>query len=92
MDRRVCARAAVAAGAYPTAVRLDALLWHSAAVTCVLIPALHRTRRAGEPRTEHSTARTPTPGSHVPRPSEQPVSLPADEGAAQPPLGSRRGR
>ncbi|MFI8232675.1 MFS transporter [Streptomyces sp. NPDC085900] len=97
VDRGVCALAAVAAGAYLTAGWLDDLLWHSAAVTCLLIPALHlvlhRTRRSGEPRTEHSTARTPIPGSHVPRPSEQPASLPADEGAAaQPPLGPRRGR
>ncbi|MGW1893877.1 MFS transporter [Streptomyces sp. NPDC002004] len=41
VDRGVCALAAVAVGAYLAAGRLDALLWQSAAVTVVLMSALH---------------------------------------------------
>ncbi|WP_254878918.1 MFS transporter [Streptomyces sp. NA04227] len=39
VDRAVCALAAVAAGAYLSAGRLDALLWHSALATAVLLGA-----------------------------------------------------
>ncbi|POX56293.1 MFS transporter [Streptomyces sp. Ru71] len=83
VDRGVCALAAVAAGAYLAAGRLDALLWQSAAVTCVLIPALHLgLRRAREPRARA----LPRPGTRR-REVEEPVPLPVDEGAAQPPSG-----
>ncbi|GAA1041781.1 MFS transporter [Streptomyces murinus] len=87
VDRGVCALAAVAAGAFLAAGRLDALLWQSAAVTCVLIPALHlalrranrvaRTRGAG-------TAPGADAGSGRARalPADEPVALPVDEGAA----------
>ncbi|WP_078894771.1 MFS transporter [Streptomyces sp. NRRL S-1022] len=75
VDRAVCALAAVAAGAYLAAGRLDALLWHSAAVTCVLIPALHLgLHRAGRTR--------PANGKDGAVPAARPVALPADEGAA----------
>ncbi|MEU9992589.1 MFS transporter [Streptomyces sp. NPDC048045] len=73
VDRGVCALAAVAAGAYLEAGRLDALLWQSAAVTCVLIPVLHlalhrlgpagpRTRREGHLRA-HEASPGPVPGT-----------------------------
>ncbi|WP_345769969.1 hypothetical protein [Streptomyces sp. LamerLS-31b] len=87
MDRGVCALAAVAAGAYLAAGRLDALLWQSAAVTCVLIPVLHlalrranrlaRTRGAGTaPGADTGSGRART------LPVDEPVALPVDEGAA----------
>ncbi|MEU6083783.1 MFS transporter [Streptomyces sp. NPDC047108] len=41
VDRAVCAVAAVAAGAYLAADRLDALLWHSAVVTGVVMLGVH---------------------------------------------------
>ncbi|MFJ4521895.1 MFS transporter [Streptomyces sp. NPDC088810] len=79
VDRAVCALAAVAAGAYLAAGRLDALLWHSAAITCILMPALHlalhRVSRAGPPDGKDGTASDTASAG-------RPVSLPADEGAA----------
>lgn len=75
VDRAVCALAAVAAGAYLAAGRLDALLWHSAALTCLLMPALHLAlHRAGRTRPLHGKDGTAA--------APQPVPLPADEGAA----------
>lgn len=68
VDRGVCALAAVAAGAYLASGRLDALLWQSAAVTCVLMPVLHlalrRTGRAaprakGEARARAQRTKSP---------------------------------
>ncbi|MFJ9413611.1 MFS transporter [Streptomyces sp. NPDC101227] len=54
VDRAVCALAAVAAGGYLAAGRLDTLLWHSALATGVLMAALQlfvrRHRRASAPR------------------------------------------
>ncbi|MEU9125540.1 MFS transporter [Streptomyces sp. NPDC048506] len=41
IDRAVCALAAVAAGGYLAAGRLDALLWHSALATVALLAVLH---------------------------------------------------
>ena len=81
VDRGVCALAAVAAVAYLAAGRLDALLWHSAALTCVLMPvlllALRRTRsRSGRRGKEHVAGAGPVPLA------EEPVPLPVDEGAA----------
>ncbi|GAA3138313.1 MFS transporter [Streptomyces echinatus] len=77
VDRGVCALAAVAAGAYLAAGRLDALLWQSAAVTCVLIPVLHlalrRTGRAA-PRAKAGAAARPAPAE-----ADEPVPLPVDE-------------
>ncbi|MFF3636819.1 MFS transporter [Streptomyces sp. NPDC002250] len=80
VDRGVCALAAVAAGAYLAAGRLDALLWHSAAVTCVLMPvlllALRRTRTRTGLRDKGDAFGAPA------APVEEPVPLPVDEGAA----------
>ncbi|MFF0141308.1 MFS transporter [Streptomyces sp. NPDC005227] len=87
VDRGVCALAAVAAGAYLAADRLDALLWQSAAVTCAVILALHlalrrvhRARRADGA----GNAAGVVPGSRRARAllAEEPVALPVDEGAA----------
>ncbi|MFB1042097.1 MFS transporter [Streptomyces chrestomyceticus] len=56
VDRAVCALAAVAVGAYLSAGHLDALLWHSALATAVLLGAFQlvlrsvRTRRGTEER------------------------------------------
>ncbi|MEU0008746.1 MFS transporter [Streptomyces sp. NPDC006314] len=84
VDRAVCAVAAVAAGAYLAAGRLDALLWHSAAVTCVLIPALHLALHRMSPERVPAKARGTGPGYRDTgvRPPDQPVPLPVDEGAA----------
>ncbi|MEU5210069.1 MFS transporter [Streptomyces sp. NPDC020742] len=65
VDRGVCALAAVAAGGYLAAHRLDALLWQSALATVVLLAVvhllLHRRRRAatGEPDSLEQTAPPP---------------------------------
>ncbi|MFC0051954.1 MFS transporter [Streptomyces actinomycinicus] len=81
VDRGVCALAAVAAGAYLAAGRLDALLWHSAAVTFVLMPvlhvALHRVSRRGKAGGAATGSRAT--GATPPVRAE---SLPVDEGAA----------
>ncbi|MFJ3231209.1 MFS transporter [Streptomyces sp. NPDC086787] len=87
VDRGVCALAAVAAGAYLAAGRLDALLWQSAAVTCVLIPLIHLVlrrmdRATAEPGTPAGTAVGPGSRQTGTRPPEEPVPLPVDEGAA----------
>ncbi|TVZ92872.1 MFS transporter [Streptomyces sp. BK340] len=96
VDRGVCAVAAVAAGAYLAAGRLDALLWQSAAVTCVLIPALHLALRRVSP----APAARGTRGEHgadavsakaFAQPVEEPVALPVDEGAAPHPDPARGG-
>ncbi|MEU6996581.1 MFS transporter [Streptomyces sp. NPDC046465] len=50
VDRAVCALAAVAAGAYLSAGRLDALLWHSALATALLLGAFQLLLRAGAVR------------------------------------------
>ncbi|ROQ59310.1 putative MFS family arabinose efflux permease [Streptomyces sp. 840.1] len=47
VDRAVCALAAVAAGAYLSAGHLDALLWHSALATAVLLGAFQLVLRSG---------------------------------------------
>ncbi|KUN88900.1 hypothetical protein AQJ66_05375 [Streptomyces bungoensis] len=87
VDRGVCAVAAVAAGAYLAAGRLDALLWQSAAVTCVLMPVLHLALRrvgpapaAGGARGAHGTEAASAQA--VAQPVEEPVALPVDEGVA----------
>ncbi|BDM70295.1 hypothetical protein HEK616_37820 [Streptomyces nigrescens] len=59
VDRAVCALAAVAAGAYLSAHRLDALLWHSALATAVLLAVLHLLLRR-----HHGRARTAEGGAH----------------------------
>ncbi|MFI2092042.1 MFS transporter [Streptomyces rishiriensis] len=47
VDRAVCALAAIAAGAYLSAGRLDALLWHSALATAVLLGVFQLLLRSG---------------------------------------------
>ncbi|MFG2502242.1 MFS transporter [Streptomyces sp. NPDC048441] len=47
VDRGVCALAAVAAGAYLSAGHLDALLWHSALATAVLLGVFQLLLRSG---------------------------------------------
>ncbi|TQJ37764.1 MFS transporter [Streptomyces sp. SLBN-115] len=47
VDRAVCALAAIAAGAYLSAGHLDALLWHSALATAVLLGAFQSLLRSG---------------------------------------------
>ncbi|GGV27863.1 MFS transporter [Streptomyces longisporoflavus] len=47
VDRAVCALAAVAAGAYLSAGQLDALLWHSALATAVLLGIFQLLLRSG---------------------------------------------
>ncbi|WP_078628919.1 MFS transporter [Streptomyces sp. 142MFCol3.1] len=79
VDRGVCALAAVAAGAYLAAGRLDALLWHSTVITCVLMPVLHLA--LGRLRRKSARAGGGT-GDAAPRPPDEPVPLPVDEGAA----------
>ncbi|MES4893119.1 MFS transporter [Streptomyces sp. NPDC096012] len=66
VDRGVCALAAVAAGAYLAAGRLDALLWHSAAVTCVLVPVLHVCLHRARPGRAPSRTRGTGPGRRGP--------------------------
>ncbi|MEV5139772.1 MFS transporter [Streptomyces syringium] len=62
VDRAVCALAAIAAGAYLAAGRLDALLWHSALATAVLLGAFQLLLRSGVVKRE-------SPGRGV-RPAE----------------------
>ncbi|QES45092.1 MFS transporter [Streptomyces venezuelae] len=52
VDRAVCALAAIAAGAYLAAGRLDALLWHSAIATAVLLGIFQLLLRSGMVRRE----------------------------------------
>lgn len=93
VDRGVCATAAVAAGAYLAAGRLDALLWQSAAVTCVLIPVLHLAlRRANRlartrGRARHA-ARIRGPGGRGRSRPTSPSRCPSTRG---PPRGPDRG-
>ncbi|EME98303.1 MFS transporter [Streptomyces mobaraensis] len=54
VDRAVCALAAIAVGAYLAAGRLDALLWHSALATAVLLGVLQLLLRGGAVRRERA--------------------------------------
>ncbi|MEU5366567.1 MFS transporter [Streptomyces sp. NPDC005925] len=56
VDRAVCALAAVAVGAYLSAGRLDALLWHSALATAVLLGAFQLVVRSTAVRTGPTAA------------------------------------
>ncbi|MFI0738725.1 MFS transporter [Streptomyces sp. NPDC021100] len=68
VDRAVCALAAIAVGAYLAAGRLDALLWHSAIATAVLIGVLQLLLRGGAVRRQ-STGRGVRPAG----PAETPA-------------------
>jgi MFS family permease len=67
VDRAVCALAAVAAGAYLSAGHLDALLWHSALATAVLLGVFQLLLRSGVIERDRgarlATADAPTPKS-----------------------------
>ncbi|MFD9221726.1 MFS transporter [Streptomyces sp. NPDC060064] len=63
VDRGVCALAAVAAGAYLSAGRLDALLWHSAIVTCVVMIAVQLVLRSDAVGRRASTPTVATQGN-----------------------------
>ncbi|MFG2652572.1 MFS transporter [Streptomyces sp. NPDC048436] len=56
VDRAVCALVAVAAGAYLSAGHLDALLWHSALATAVLLGAFQLLVRSGVVRRDQGAA------------------------------------
>ncbi|MEU1151253.1 MFS transporter [Streptomyces sp. NPDC005901] len=56
VDRAVCALAAVAVGAYLSAGHLDALLWHSALATAVLLGAFQLLLRSGAVRRDQAGA------------------------------------
>ncbi|MFD0164100.1 MFS transporter [Streptomyces decoyicus] len=61
VDRAVCALAAVAAGAYLSAGRLDALLWHSAVVTGVVMLVLQLILRRARGRPRKGPKEEPVP-------------------------------
>ncbi|MGW7575917.1 MFS transporter [Streptomyces sp. NPDC054765] len=61
VDRAVCALAAVAAGAYLSAGRLEALLWHSAVVTGVVMLVLQLVLRRAPGRPRERPAAEPVP-------------------------------
>ncbi|MEU5900138.1 MULTISPECIES: MFS transporter [Streptomyces] len=71
VDRAVCALAAIAAGAYLAAGRLDALLWHSALATAVLLGVFQLLLRSGVVRRE--------PGGRA-APPHPPAGTPAGAG------------
>ncbi|MFI2239459.1 MFS transporter [Streptomyces chrestomyceticus] len=77
VDRAVCALAAVAVGAYLSAGHLDALLWHSALATAVLLGAFQlvlrsvRARRGAEGVTAPEA--TEEPGSRTGTDAPAPV-------------------
>ncbi|MFJ9822355.1 MFS transporter [Streptomyces sp. NPDC101151] len=91
VDRGVCALAAVAAGAYLAAGHLDALLWQSAAVTCVLIPVLHLALRRTSPPEPHRAGEAaardrqaysgPIPGSGPDSEPDGSAAVPASQSA-----------
>ncbi|MGW6528969.1 MFS transporter [Streptomyces venezuelae] len=66
VDRAVCALAAIAAGAYLAAGRLDALLWHSAIATAVLLGVFQLLLRSGMVRREPGPAAPPDPPAGTP--------------------------
>ncbi|CAM5702685.1 hypothetical protein SALBM135S_00558 [Streptomyces alboniger] len=74
VDRAVCALAAIAVGAYLSAGRLDALLWHSALATAVLLGLFQLLLRGGvvgrevTGRADRPTARAGTPAGADGRP------------------------
>ncbi|PJN04593.1 MFS transporter [Streptomyces sp. CB01201] len=61
VDRAVCALAAVAAGAYLSAGRLDALLWHSALATAVLLGVFQLLQHTGVVKRDRAGGGRPAP-------------------------------
>ncbi|HET9382826.1 MAG TPA: MFS transporter [Streptomyces sp.] len=91
VDRAVCALAAVAVGAYLAAGRLDALLWHSALATAVLLGAFQLVVRGTAVRTGPAAAPDGT-GSEGPAggPAADAGPPPAAGAAAAPATGRPR--
>ncbi|WP_345945370.1 MFS transporter [Streptomyces albus subsp. chlorinus] len=84
VDRAVCALAAVAVGAYLSAGRLDALLWHSALATVLLLGALQLVlRTAARRRPQEKTAEASATRESADRPGTGPAP-----GKAAPPEAS----
>jgi MFS family permease len=77
VDRAVCALAAVAAGAYLSAGHLDALLWHSALATAVLLGAFQLLLRSGVVKRARGISGADDPGVR----SDGPEDTWADEAA-----------
>ncbi|MEU4874405.1 MFS transporter [Streptomyces sp. NPDC021608] len=93
VDRAVCALAAIAAGAYLSAGRLDDLLWHSALATAVLLGVFQLLLRGGV------VARGGRDGDRAapPRTGDRPgadatVSTAADGGAPTGPADTREAK
>ncbi|MFD9489436.1 MFS transporter [Streptomyces sp. NPDC059991] len=74
VDRAVCALAAIAVGAYLSAGRLDALLWHSALATAVLLGAFQLLLRSGVVGRDRAVAGIPAvdAGTWDPTPAPPP--------------------
>ncbi|MFH8346418.1 MFS transporter [Streptomyces sp. NPDC018045] len=83
VDRAVCALAAVAVGAYLSAGRLDALLWHSALATAVLLGVFQLVLRSKKVR--HRTdgsAEGPAPRGPADRPNPEAAADPGPPSTA----------
>ncbi|MFJ9407174.1 MFS transporter [Streptomyces sp. NPDC101393] len=87
IDRAVCALAAVAAGAYLSAGRLDALLWHSALVTLAVMIALQLVLRKGSSGPRHRPDGPPE--SALPEAGDQLAGVPGSGVPARRPLKDR---
>ncbi|MFF1477237.1 MFS transporter [Streptomyces sp. NPDC058301] len=90
VDRAVCALAAVAVGAYVAAGHLDALLWHSALATVVLLGAVQLLLRSGVATAARtSVSGTGGPAARPARPGGTPADEPAPPGTAHSPARRR---
>ncbi|OKI00971.1 hypothetical protein A6A06_18990 [Streptomyces sp. CB02923] len=87
VDRAVCALAAVAVGAYLSAGHLDALLWHSALATAVLLGAFQLVLRSMRPR---RGAEGMTEGVGALEAAERPDSEATEEPGADAPVQAGR--
>ena len=87
IDRAVCALAAVAAGAYLSAGRLDALLWHSALVTLAVMIALQLVLRKGSSGPGHRPDGPPEPA--LPEAGDQLAGVPGSGVPARRPIEDR---
>lgn len=85
VDRAVCALAAVAAGAYLSAGHLDALLWHSALATAVLLGAFQLVLRSGAVERSLGRAGTEAAGPADPGGADPGTRAPASAGRTDTP-------
>ncbi|WP_329402312.1 MFS transporter [Streptomyces melanogenes] len=96
VDRAVCALAAVAVGAYLSAGRLDALLWHSALATVLLLGVFQLLLRSGVVERDRAGAGTPAADAETRDPAARVAPGPDaddhDAGDAARLTGGRRGR